>query len=831
MAEAMAPTQPDAEPAPPAKTLTPEELAPHFPHLEILECLGRGGMGVVYKARQKSLNRFAALKLLAPERVGEAKFAERFTREAQALAALNHPNIVTIYDFGQAGGFYFLLMEFVDGLNLRQLLRSRKFTPEEALAIVPPLCEALQYAHDRGIVHRDIKPENLLLDKGGRVKVADFGIAKMLGAMDGGDGGATGAPQNNTQSAVGTPGYSAPEQKTDPRRTDNRADIYSLGVVFYEMLTGELPGSRLEPPSRKVHIDVRLDEVVLRALERNPDLRYQQASEVKTIVETIVQSPETPAPRPAAGARGWDYRSKQTAFGVPLVHVTYGCDPVTLRPRVARGVVAVGPIAMGLVAVGFEASGLFAGGLLACGIVPVGLLALGLWSSGVAAFGTQATGVLAVGTGAAVGVVAVGGSAVGVQTLRLDREATIIIFIGAAIAAWLLHKTIQGVARMGAASAASPGKFGGEPAVGEDQPTQGMDRGGKKPVWWLSSPLSSPEMEEIVAHMTPAERREVMWLGGMFGIWNAVTWMGPMWIMSFMAKPLNNWKLAFGVWAVGILFYPAWYKIMRKATCSTEWVQARGMNPKSVRIFSFSAKNLWKMAGLVGVVFLFGLVMNSVIPTIIGIPQLLESHKPAQNLPVAVPLAAAAHSGDIANRISCLGTVDSSNSVVFSIPEDLAQGVVKRFDAGQLLTVEAQNREGRTVGRGSLRGVNNQIDTATGTLKCTATIIPVGDYLMLRGSMLTIRLLLEVKHGVTVVPVEAILHDPQGAYVRVIQPDQTVSPRRVQVGIEDSENIEIQSGLSPGDIVLLGAQNKHLQQGQKVHYKLLQREAPAGDHK
>src|ERR1022692_1093177 len=165
--------------------LPPEQIAPHFPQLEILEFLGRGGMGVVYKARQKTLNRLVALKLLAPERVRDAKFAERFAREAQALAALNHPNIVTIYDFGQAGGFYYLLMEFVDGVNLRQLLRARKLTPEEALAVVPPLCDALQFAHDRGIVHCDIKPENLLLDKNGRVKVADFGIAKMLGTING----------------------------------------------------------------------------------------------------------------------------------------------------------------------------------------------------------------------------------------------------------------------------------------------------------------------------------------------------------------------------------------------------------------------------------------------------------------------------------------------------------------------------------------------------------------------------------------------------------------------------------------------------------------------
>ena len=258
--------------------LSPEQIAPYFPQLEILEFLGRGGMGVVYKARQKTLNRLVALKLLAPERVNDAKFAERFTHEAQALAALNHPNIVTIYDFGQAGGFYFLLMEFVDGLNLRQLLRARKFTPEEALSIVPPLCDALQFAHDRGIVHRDIKPENLLLDKAGRVKVADFGIAKMLGTINGDKGGEPASPENTTQSTLGTPGYSAPEQKTDPSRVDSRADIYSLGVVFYEMLTGELPGKPLEPPSRKVHIDVRLDEVVLRALEKKPELRYQQVS-------------------------------------------------------------------------------------------------------------------------------------------------------------------------------------------------------------------------------------------------------------------------------------------------------------------------------------------------------------------------------------------------------------------------------------------------------------------------------------------------------------------------------------------------------------------------
>ncbi|HYF35908.1 MAG TPA: serine/threonine-protein kinase, partial [Prosthecobacter sp.] len=224
----------EAEPIQPP--LTPEELAPHFPQLEILACLGRGGMGVVYKARQRSLNRLVALKLLAPERVNDAEFAERFAREAQALAQLDHPHIVTVYDFGRTGEFFFLLMEFVDGVNLRQALHAGRFTPEQALSIVPPVCEALQFAHEHGIVHRDIKPENLLLDKTGRVKIADFGIAKMMAA----DTGARGERQ-----VVGTPEYMAPEQQSAPASADHRADVYSLGVVLYEMLTGELPGGNL----------------------------------------------------------------------------------------------------------------------------------------------------------------------------------------------------------------------------------------------------------------------------------------------------------------------------------------------------------------------------------------------------------------------------------------------------------------------------------------------------------------------------------------------------------------------------------------------------------
>ncbi|MEJ5276989.1 MAG: serine/threonine-protein kinase [Thermogemmata sp.] len=284
---------------------TPAELAPAFPQLQILELLGSGGMGAVYKARQPHLDRLVALKILPPQLAQDPAFEERFGREARALAKLNHPHIVTVYDFGETtapphvepaasatGKLYYLLMEYVDGTNLRQVIQEGSLKPEEALAIVPQLCEALQYAHDRGVVHRDIKPENILLDRQGRVKIADFGLAKIAGQPPTGEAAVVGKAWTLTATGqvMGTPHYMAPEQLRGTHDVDHRADIYSLGVVFYEMLTGELPIGKFEPPSRKVQVDVRLDEVVLRALESNPERRYQKASEVKSDIEMISSS-------------------------------------------------------------------------------------------------------------------------------------------------------------------------------------------------------------------------------------------------------------------------------------------------------------------------------------------------------------------------------------------------------------------------------------------------------------------------------------------------------------------------------------------------------------
>lgn len=295
----------------------PDELARQFPQLEILELLGQGGMGVVYKARQRQLDRLVALKIL-PLHIGQTEaFAERFTREARSLARLSHPRIVMIYDFGHTeAGLYYFIMEYVDGTDLRRVIQTGELSASEALTIIPQICEALQYAHEEGIVHRDIKPENMLLNKKGQVRIADFGLAKLL------DHPATGSTIALTKvgQQMGTPHYMAPEQIEHPSEVDHRADIYSLGVVFYEMLTGELPLGRFAPPSQKAQVDVRLDNVVLRTLEKEPERRYQHISEVKTDVETISSGARSAVSyRPAADDELKAIRQRTRAPGIGLM--------------------------------------------------------------------------------------------------------------------------------------------------------------------------------------------------------------------------------------------------------------------------------------------------------------------------------------------------------------------------------------------------------------------------------------------------------------------------------------------------------------------------------
>ncbi len=331
---------------------TMAEVAQLFPSLEILAFIGKGGMGAVYKARQSALDRLVALKVLPPEIAKAPGFTERFNREARALAKLAHPNIVAVHEFGKAGDLHYLIMEYVGGANLREVERAGRLTPEQALVIVPQICEALQFAHNQGIVHRDIKPENILLAADGRVKITDFGIAKIIGVTPE-TGGLTGE-----KDVIGTPHYMAPEQIERPGSVDHRADIFSLGVVFYEMLTGELPLGKFMAPSRKVLVDVRLDEVVMHALEKEPERRYQHASQVKTEVQNIADTPPPlgSAPRsPSSTARPASIELTAPAVGLMVAGLWKLLSGVSMSLMMLGGLNAwlqdlLGPFGLGRMA-------------------------------------------------------------------------------------------------------------------------------------------------------------------------------------------------------------------------------------------------------------------------------------------------------------------------------------------------------------------------------------------------------------------------------------------------------------------------------------------------
>lgn len=258
-----------------------EEVARLLPQYHVEKTLGRGGMGAVYLGRQPTLRRPVAIKLLPSEMAADREFIARFEQEAQLLARLQHPSIVTVHDCGRtAEGHLYFVMEYVPGTNLREILRGPGLQPEQALLMVGDLCDALNAAHREGIVHRDIKPENVLVTKDGRVKLVDFGLARPPRNDQG-------TELTRSNMVMGTPEYMAPEQLKEPFGADHRADIFALGVMLYEMLTGQTPRGAFDPPSHKVEVDVRVDEVVLKAMRSEPERRYQMASEFKQDVDQI----------------------------------------------------------------------------------------------------------------------------------------------------------------------------------------------------------------------------------------------------------------------------------------------------------------------------------------------------------------------------------------------------------------------------------------------------------------------------------------------------------------------------------------------------------------
>lgn len=269
---------------------TVEHLGKLLPQYDIESLLGRGGMCAVYRARQKSLDRLVAIKILPPDVVDEEmNFAERFKNEARTMAKMNHPAIVHVYGYGETTeGQPYIVMEYIDGTDVARMISSQTRLPSEhALAITAHVCDALQYAHTHGVIHRDIKPANILIDMEGAVKVADFGLAK---AMDAGQSGLT-----QTTMAVGTPDYVAPEALMSGIAVDGRADLYAVSVMLYAMLTGNVPRGSFPLPSKTVSTDPRFDKIILKAMEMDREKHYQTAYDIRKDLDVILTTPHVEA--------------------------------------------------------------------------------------------------------------------------------------------------------------------------------------------------------------------------------------------------------------------------------------------------------------------------------------------------------------------------------------------------------------------------------------------------------------------------------------------------------------------------------------------------------
>ncbi|MEI7911472.1 MAG: serine/threonine-protein kinase [Verrucomicrobiota bacterium] len=265
----------------------PARLAPLFPGYEIEGLIATGGMGAVYKAVQLSLDRPVAIKILPREFGEDESFRANFEAEAKAMARLNHPNLIGVYDFGEVAGMLFIIMEFVAGKTLFHSAHGIAIAPEAAARIAVGVCQGLAHAHEHGILHRDIKPGNILLDQQARPKIGDFGLARPIGAA-----------VKAGETIFGTPHYTAPEVLMHPNQVDARADIFSVGVVLHELLTGRLPAADTRPTSVICGCDARFDAVIRRATHPVPDLRYPSAAEMAKDLRSIAAA--TPAAAHAA---------------------------------------------------------------------------------------------------------------------------------------------------------------------------------------------------------------------------------------------------------------------------------------------------------------------------------------------------------------------------------------------------------------------------------------------------------------------------------------------------------------------------------------------------
>lgn len=262
-----------------------------LPAYDIIHLIAAGGMGAVYAGVQRALDRPVAIKILPPGAAKDGESIDRFRTEAKAMARLTHANIPAVYDFDVSAGYCYLVMEFIDGWNVHQLITQKELQPDLTYSLLSQVCDALHYAHQRGIVHGDIKPSNLLVNQEGVVKLADFGLAQLIDS--------TASSDPDSFAPMGTPEYAAPELWQPGVTLDHRADLYSLGCVFYEMLTGAPPQGQFQLPAVPLKLDPRVDAVIARCMQPSPELRYQSAAEIKKAIEEIRQ----PTPRAGGPAR------------------------------------------------------------------------------------------------------------------------------------------------------------------------------------------------------------------------------------------------------------------------------------------------------------------------------------------------------------------------------------------------------------------------------------------------------------------------------------------------------------------------------------------------
>ena len=327
------------------KAPTTEELQQLLPAYDVLSFIAKGGMGAVYKAHQKSLERNVAIKILPREFGEDHDFRRRFEDEAKAMAKLNHPNLISVYDFGEVDHMLYIVMEFVDGKSFHESFHGRAIAEKEVAHLVAGICEGLAHAHEAGILHRDIKPANILLDSKNRPKIGDFGLARLTEETEG------------EGIIYGTPDYIAPEVIKNPGAVDTRSDVFSTGVILYELLTGKLPEKRYIPASQIEDVDPRFDKIVRRATHPSPMLRFADgeamASDLKMLQEaldnqvtSIVTAPPagmatpitgtTPPPAHAAGPQNQPPISKASPpeaapAAAPEVQVNIGTNWSLLR--------------------------------------------------------------------------------------------------------------------------------------------------------------------------------------------------------------------------------------------------------------------------------------------------------------------------------------------------------------------------------------------------------------------------------------------------------------------------------------------------------------------